>query len=165
MTKEPEKTKAIVAPDHASDPEGYAAYVAALNAKRVPFGSFQQKLAYPKREGYYRYWFNDEPGRVQQATDAGYTHVKDQSTGAQVKRVVGKSDAGGALYAYLMEIPTVIWEEDMQAQRRQTDETEAAIKRSKAIVANAKEAAEDQGAFYVPGGGSKVESGIGRRRS
>ena len=30
---------------------------------RKPFGTFDQKLAYPSREGFHRHWFNDEPGR------------------------------------------------------------------------------------------------------
>ena len=156
--------KELVAPDFASDPKGYKAYVARLREKRQPFAGFTQKLAYPPRPGYYRYWFNDEPGRILQARDAGYEHVKNPATGEHEKRVVGVRKEGGALVAYLMEIPTEIWEEDQALTRRRTDETEQAIKKSRVIANKADATQADEGAFYVPGGGSKVESGTGRKR-
>lgn len=154
--------RTLVAPDAASDPKSYAAYVAALRAKRQPFGAFQQKLAYPPREGYHRHWFNDDPNRVAEARDAGYEHVKDQD-GQHIKRVVGTRREGGALWGYLMEIPTVLWEEDMAAQNKRTDDIEGAIRRSKVMSRSEEDAKEDEGGFYVPRGGSKVQAGQGRR--
>lgn len=153
----------FVTPDREKDPDGYRAYVASLRGgSRKPFAGFKQKLAYPERPGYFRYWFNDEPGRILQARDAGYEHVKNPATGEHEKRVVGTRKEGGALLAYLMEIPTEIWEEDQALNRRPTNETEAAIKRSRVLATTPDKT--DEGNFYVPGGGSKVEQGVGRKR-
>lgn len=83
---------------------------------RKPFGTFTQKLALPQREGYKRHWFNDEPGRVEEALSNGWAHVQDSKSGQPVRRVVGTGRDKGALYAYAMEIPKVFWDQDMQAR-------------------------------------------------
>lgn len=167
MTDTAKSTTVVNAPDATNDPEGYKAYVARLRNQRKAFGAFQQKLAYPPRAGYYRYWFNDEPGRVSEATDAGYAHVKDPQTGQMVSRAVGTRREGGVLLAYLMEIPTELWEEDRaRSVLRRTDELEAAVKKSKVLLGEGDTVrAEDESAFYVPRGGSSVRDTIGSRRS
>lgn len=157
-------TTQVAAPDFASDPDGYRAYVARLRNQRKSFGAFQQKLAYPARPGYYRYWFNDEPGRIAQATDAGYSFVKDPQTGQNVARAVGTRKEGGALMAYLMELPIELWEEDHAKVHRRTDEIETAVRKSKVLLSDNDSPGEDEGNFYVPRGGSSVRDGIGSRR-
>lgn len=95
---------------------------------RQPFGSTTQKLAYPPRTGYHRHWFNDEPGRIDQALAAGYTHVDDKE-GNQVKRVVGVTQGGGPLVGYLMEVPEEWFQEDMARQQKEVDKLDDAIRR------------------------------------
>lgn len=95
--------------------------------KRRPFGSHIQKLAYEAREGYHRHWFNDLPGRIDQALEAGYTHVEDKE-GKKVCRVVGVSAAGGSLTGYLMETPEEWYKEDMAEQAKANAEREQAIR-------------------------------------
>lgn len=95
---------------------------------RKPFGGMQQKLAYPDRPGFHRHWFNDVPGRISRAEEAGYEHVKNDE-GKNVSAVVGVAEHGGPLHAYLMEIPEEWWKEDMDATQRTVDEKEAAMKR------------------------------------
>lgn len=95
---------------------------------RKPFGSMSLKLAYEQREGFHRHWFNDTPGRIGRAQEAGYEHVKD-AAGKNVSRVVGTAEGGGALTGFLMEIPEAFYQEDMAAQQRTIDEKEEAIKR------------------------------------
>lgn len=152
------------APDQETDPEGYAAYVAQLNAIRKPFGAFMQKLARPMRPGYHRHWFNDDPGWILQAKKAGYTFVKDHSTGRPEEMVVGtRRDGGGALKAFLMEIPQQLWEADHKETHKRADQIEAAIRRSQVIAKTEGDASEDAGGFYVPGRGSKVENIGGSR--
>lgn len=102
--------------------------LAARKRTRRPFGSHQQKLFYPPRAGYHRHWFNDSPGRIINAQEAGYEHVKDD-TGKNVVRPVGVNDSGGALMAYLMEIPEEWYKEDMAANQKANDEIDNAIKR------------------------------------
>ncbi|ACI52206.1 conserved hypothetical protein [Gluconacetobacter diazotrophicus PA1 5] len=82
---------------------------------RKPFGTHEQKLAYPNRDGYHRHWFNDEPGRIARAQEAGYTQVMDDS-GKPVSMTVGVTRGGGPQIAYLMEIPEEWYREDMAAQ-------------------------------------------------
>lgn len=86
--------------------------------KRKPFGSREQKLNYPDRLGYHRHWFNDEPGRLIRAEEAGYEQVMDERTGKPVCVVVGIARGGGPLTAYLHEIPQDWYDEDMAAQER-----------------------------------------------
>jgi hypothetical protein len=98
---------------------------------RKPFGSMSQKLYWPKREGFYRHWFNDLPGRIEQALQAGYTHVTDPSTKQPVSRVVGKNDRGEGFRGYLMEIPEDWWREDMATNDRVTAARIDPIRRGK----------------------------------
>lgn len=95
---------------------------------RKPFGSHTQKLAYPAREGYHRHWFNDTRARIMRAGEAGYEHVKDH-TGKNVETVVGVSDGGEALHAFLMEIPEEYYKEDMAAEQLRIDEMDKSIRR------------------------------------
>lgn len=95
---------------------------------RKPFGSMTLKLDYPQREGFHRHWFNDIPGRVSRALEAGYEHVKGND-GKNVSRTVGTAEGGGALTAYLMEIPEEWYREDMAKEQQIIDDKEAAMKR------------------------------------
>lgn len=106
-----------------------AAPVTARPARR-PFGAHVQKLSYPPREGFHRHWFNDTPGRIQRAQEAGYTHV--QSTdGKNVSRVVGVAEAGGGLTAFLMEIPLDFYNEDQALKNAKRDEIDQQLKRGR----------------------------------
>ena len=95
---------------------------------RQPFGSTTQKLAYPPRPGFHRHWFNDDPGRIDMAVAAGYTHVIGKD-GQRVCRVVGVTAGGGPLQGYLMEIPEEWYQEDMARQNAETEKTMDAVRR------------------------------------
>lgn len=94
---------------------------------RKPFGSQDQKLAYPVRDGFHRHWFNETPGRIDSALEAGYTHVLDKDS-KKVCRVVGVSTSGGPLTAWLLEIPEEWYLDDMKRQQQIVDEKDAAIR-------------------------------------
>jgi len=98
--------------------------------ERKPFGSMQLKMAYEKREGFHDHWFNDIPGRIDRATEAGYEHVKDKD-GKNVSRVVGTSPEGGPLTAYLMRIPEEWYSEDMKLEQAIIEEREELMRRGK----------------------------------
>ena len=117
---------------------------------RKPFGSALQKLAYPPREGFYRRWFNDVPGRIQKAIDAGYEHVKDPKTGKPESRVVGVQEgSGAALYAFLMETPLEWYNEDMKAEQKVIDERERSIREGRLNV-------QPGDNRYIPGQGINI---------
>lgn len=106
---------------------------------RKPFGSQTQKLAFPERAGFHRHWFNETPGRIHQAQEAGYTHVLDEATQKPVTRVVGVTAQGGALDAYLMEIPKEWWEADMAEHEKAVKEKEDTIRRGQVEAADPRE--------------------------
>jgi hypothetical protein len=115
----PEQAAPIAADTTEWLPEGFA---------RKPFGSHVQKLNYPERPGFHRHWFNDYPGRIARALEAGYKHVQDRD-GKNVARIVGVAEAGGGLNAYLMEIPLQFYLEDQRIKDRARDELDAKMKR------------------------------------
>lgn len=121
--------------------------------KRRPFGSQTQKLAYEQRAGYHRHWFNDDPGRIHTALEAGYTHVVNKE-GKNVQRVVGVNPAGGALMGFLMEIPEEWFQEDMARGQ------ELVAKMDQAIKSGAVAGQPGQDGRYIPESrGIKITSG------
>lgn len=114
---------------------------------RRPFGSQDQKMAYAEREGYHRHWFNDTPGRIHRAKEAGYEHVIGHD-GENVSLVVGSKEGGGPLLGYLMEVPQEWWEQDRAQTQKLTDDTLSAIRRGKS------ENPED--GQYIPNQGIKI---------
>jgi hypothetical protein len=141
--------------------EQFAAPVAAVEVQadaglpqrpsRKPFGSMSLKLDYPQREGFHRHWFNDVPGRVDRAKEAGYEHVKSNE-GKPVSRTVGTAEGGGALTAFLMEIPEEWYKQDMATEQNMIDEKEEVIRRG------ALDKAEGDNR-YVPSQGISIKSG------
>lgn len=126
-SKPPAQRKAIPK-ETTTDPAPVSSGRPMTREQRRPFGSQRQKLAYPIRPGFHRHWFNETPGRLQEAEMAGYKYVLDKE-GLKVCRPVGVTDAGGALMAYLMEIPEEWFNEDMSAQQARVDEVDKAIRR------------------------------------
>jgi hypothetical protein len=118
---------------------------------RKPFGSQDQKLAYPTRENYHRHWFNELPGRIDSALEAGYTHVLDKE-GRKVVRIVGVANSGDGLPSYLMEIPQEWYDDDMARQQAEIDKTEEAMRRGKLE----EKPGENR---YIPAQGISIKSG------
>ena len=97
-------------------------------AQRKPFGAMRQRGAYQKKEGFHLHWFNDEPGRIERALEAGYKHVKNPATGDNIVQPAGIASTGGVLNRYLMEIPLEFWLADRKALQDEIDRREAAYK-------------------------------------
>jgi len=97
-------------------------------SNRKPFGTLEQTMAYESRPGFHRHWFNDVKDRISRAQEAGYEHVTNKE-GKNVQMVVGTAEGGGALQAFLMEIPEEWYKEDMAAQQKIVDDREALIKK------------------------------------
>lgn len=143
---------------HASEPaaaattdsrQTYIDEVARIRGMRAPFGGFTQKLAIAQRSGYHRHWFNDMPGRVDEALMAGWAHIVGKD-GQPIKRVVGSGRDKGAMYAFAMEIPSVFWEEDMARRHEQATAKIDAIKSSPVRSRPGEAKASDSGKFYSP---------------
>lgn len=101
---------------------------AAMPRVRKPFGGLREKLDGTRREGFHRHWFNDTPGRIKAAKEAGYENVVDDD-GKPMKQVVGVKEGGGELVAYRMEIPIHWYDEDQAAKDVRRDELDAQMRR------------------------------------
>lgn len=123
--------------------------IARIRAQRKPFGTFTQKLAYAARPGYHRHWFSDEPGRVDEAVSNGWAHVKGKDS-QPVKRVVGRARDGGPMYGYLLELPSVFWDEDMAAKHDAAQARVDEIKKNPIRAKPGQAQRSDAGKFYSP---------------
>lgn len=119
-----------------------------VRGMRRPFGAFQLKLAIDQRPGYHRHWFNDVPGRVDEALASGWTHV--MKDGKPISRVVGTGRDNGVLRAFAMEIPLVFWEEDMAARHKAAQAKIDTIKEKPFMSRSGESKPADQGKFYSP---------------
>lgn len=136
-------------PEPPQTEESYEQAVERIRKMRTQFGEATYKLALPKRNGYHRHWFNDTPGRIEQANQSGWAHLQDQD-GKPLKRVVGSGRHGGPLLAYAMEIPSVFWEEAMAVKHAAAQAKVDSIKKSPFQAAPGTAKASDQGKFYSP---------------
>lgn len=144
--------KELPAKEALTEREKYSADVERVRKLRKPrsaFGSLQQKLALDKRPGYHRHWFNDTPGRIDEAKASGWTHVED-SDKRPVKRIVGQGRDRGGLLAYAMELPEVFWEEDMAHQAELARRPLDAIKGNPVPAKPGQSKQEDNSKFYSP---------------
>lgn len=122
-TAEPAEPAAETATGSATDSGGVLPPAQA----RRPFGARRQRLENPPIPGYQCYWFNALPGRIEQALEAGYDHVKT-TDGKPVCKVVGVMEGGGALMAYRMKIPREFYEQDQAEKERPRQETDAQMR-------------------------------------
>jgi hypothetical protein len=96
--------------------------------------------------GYHLYFFNDEPGRIQAALDAGWEFVSPEEVGyassnvtnrntdlgsGRVSVVGGKNDQGHPQQQVLLKIRQDWWEEDQAEIQRRNDKTDASIRKGK----------------------------------
>lgn len=95
--------------------------------------------------GYHLYFFNDEPGRVQAAIDAGWEFVSPEEVGYassnvtstnvdlgnRVSIIGSKNDMGQPVLQILMKIKQEWWDEDQADLQSRNDKTDASIRRGK----------------------------------
>lgn len=131
------------APAKAKKSTDRAAVQSAERKVRVPLGVPRTKLAVPKRAGYERRWVNDDDkGRLQAAQEGGYTFVTDPNlkvgedgggdkTDSRVSRIVGRAEGGKPLRAFLMEIPSELYQQDQASKQAALDEMDRAIRKGR----------------------------------
>lgn len=135
--------------------------------KRTPLGQFRAKLSTDGLDipaDKVARWVNDKPGRVRQAQEGGYQLVRDpnkddslvgedplraQGLGDSVSAIVGETEGGQPMLAYLMVIDKDLYDEDQAEKQKPLDDMDAAIRRG------AVEPGEGQ---YVPTAGIKYET-------
>ena len=113
-------------------------------------------------DGYHLHIFNDSPGRIDTALQSGYefvtpdevggtgTNVVSSNTdvGDKVRFLVGTSEKGDGLYAYLMKIKEEWWEQDQAEIQKRNDRVDDAIRGG----VNVADGTSADG-FYTPKGG------------
>ena len=106
---------------------------------------------------YHAHWMNDVPGRIETAVDNGYefvTYAEVRSNGVnydlgdKVKRLVGKSESGEPIYAYLMKIRMEWYEEDQGVIQDRLNGIDQAIRNGRPT--------KDSEGFYTPREGIKI---------
>ncbi len=122
--------------------------------KRKPLGVPVQRLQADVPTGMTGRWANDTPGRIQRALEGGYQFISSDGEVVQSREgcrseIVGTGRDGGAMRAFLMAIPTVLYEEDQRAKAALNKERMTAIKRGEPSQA----ADQDKRAFYTPSEG------------
>jgi hypothetical protein len=131
-----------------TDPVELARKIEEIRATRKPFGGQGLKLALPKRVGYYRYWFSDTAGRIELALASGWSHIKNRRDGKPIKRTVGSGRDGNALIGFAMELPEVIWLEDVAARNKIAEQAIESIRKSPFRAAAGSSKPADRGKFY-----------------
>lgn len=96
------------------------------------FSGFVRRLEFfGDRPGFVRRYFNDDKGgtNIGNALNSGWKMVerkdvqlnaavtpRNNDLGSHVRQYVGTDETGGPMYAYLMEIPTWLWEKHQEAR-------------------------------------------------
>lgn len=136
--------------------------------RRGVFNGTTGKLkVYGDIPGYHLHILNDVPGRIEEALSGGYEFVspseiggvaegvvsRNTDLGDKVRFLVGTSDKGDGLYAYLMKIKQEWYEEDQQELQRANDRVDHAIRSGK----NTKDGTNADG-FYIPAEGISLKT-------
>lgn len=124
-------------------------------------GGLHVKTKAPERDGYYRRWIADRPGRLEEAQAAGYSYVIDpraeigerpddisKQTGldSRVSMRVGTHQDNTPMTAYLMEMPLEWWQENQQIKESHLKAKEASAKSN-----TEGWSPQDQQHQYIPG--------------
>ncbi len=125
--------------------------------KRKPLGVAEQRLSARVPDGMTGRWMNDVPGRLTRALEGGYQFIGDDVEVVQNRKggrseIVGTGRNGAAMRAYLMAIPTVLYEQDQRAKAALNKERMTAIKRGEP----SQVADQDRSAFYTPSEGISI---------
>lgn len=133
--------------------------------QRKPLGVPVQRLQADVPSGMNGRWMNDTPGRIQRALEGGYEFISSDGEVVQNRdggrsEIVGTGRDGGAMKAYLMAIPTVLYEQDQAAKASLIKETEDTIRRGDPQQA----AAQDVSKFYTPSEGINLRTNTSSER-
>lgn len=125
-----------------------------IRSIRKPLGEFSLKLAIDKRRGYHTHWFNDQGARIEEALANGWAFRKRD--GKPIRRSVGMGRDNGVLYAYVMDLPLVFWQEDQDAKHRTAQGKMDALTSAPFQAKQGTAQKSDKGKFYDP---SESEAG------
>ena len=104
--------------------------------RRAPLSALKQKLAAPQREGFVRRWVDNDPSRMRQMAEMGYSPVQDtglpsDSIGTPTARFGGKRANGEPQHLVLMETPAEDYALGVREKEEQLAPFETALKAGK----------------------------------
>jgi len=107
-------------------------------ANRKPMTGLEARLHFDAPEGFKAYWFNDSPGRIQRAIEAGWRFAvkdsngvireEDEREGAVFVEHADTNTRGESVRAYAMLMPTDLYKQDFDAKQKRLDVQMEAIK-------------------------------------
>ena len=107
--------------------------------KRVPLGVPRLRMSVSGRTGFKRRWVNDKGDRISQALEGGYSLVPRDGAEFTEEDVVNRNDSlnnavsksvnSGESKAYLMEIPTALYNADQKVKAANINDTEEGLRR------------------------------------
>jgi hypothetical protein len=114
-------------------------------------------------EGYHLHILNDTPGRIDTGLQSGYEFVtpeevngvtnnvvsRNTDIGDKVRFLVGRTEQGEPLYAYLMKIKQEWYDLDQKELASKNDKIDEAIRKGRGHKANTD-------GFYIPKDGIKI---------
>ena len=121
--------------------------------RRGSVGGLTFKLDAPERPGYVRRFVNDDPARIKQMEELGYTIVSERAgegqartdgLGTRITRHAGKDGNGAPFQTVLMETPVSEYEVGLRDKEEARKPFEEAIRRSADTTASVPDA-------YQPG--------------
>ena len=129
-------------------------------AERVPLGSHRSKLSVADKDPNYAYrWFNDQPGRLEQAEKAGYEFVNDAATGetgdantdlgSRTSTVVDRREG---VRGYLMRIRKEWYDDDQASKQKVNDEVD------RSILGGSLDGEPGKDGRYIPDSGISIKS-------
>jgi hypothetical protein len=105
---------------------------------RKPMTGLTQRLHFETPKGFRSRWFNDSPGRIQRAIEAGWRFAvkdnngvireEDEREGAVFVEHADTNARGESVRAYVMLIPEEFYKQDFDAKQAQLDVQMDAIK-------------------------------------
>lgn len=150
----------------------------------IPMSAPIQRLQVPKKDGFVRYWFRGDAGRIQRAQQAGYRFVdpsevkvnnfdlggdssKSGNTdlGSRVSIITGDTTFDGQpARLYLMEIREELYEKGQQFLRDANESVAAALRSGLIGSDEVGEGASDKAARYSKSGVPDFLNPLKRRR-
>ncbi len=148
----------------------------------IPMSAPIQRLQVPEKDGYVRYWFRGDAGRIQRALQAGYQFVDPSEVktnnfdlGGDAKKS-GNTDLGSRVSIitgdqtfdgqpsrlYLMEIPEELYEKGQQFLRNANEAVASALRSG--LIGSDDDNRADRAARYTKSGVPDFLNPVKRRR-
>lgn len=128
---------------------------------RPDFSGRRLKLGAKPIPGFHQCWINDTGTNLEENVEQGYQFVtradqgrpsipgRGQDLGDHIRASAGTQDNGQPLYAYLMKIPDLLFEEGMRSIETRNKQVQDSLRRTFKHAQGVGQQSKDEGAFYA----------------